>query len=67
MASLITSVISGDMELKQNKSLPAEKQIVTSNPDIRTVSKQWLMIPFESVEQWKLLEEDFLQYIYVYS
>lgn len=27
----------GDMELKQNKSLPAEKQIVTSNPDIRTV------------------------------
>lgn len=67
MASLITSVISGDMELKQNKSLPAEKQIVTANPDIRSVSKQWLMIPFESVEQWKLLEEDFLQYIYVYS
>lgn len=55
------------MELKQNKSLPAEKQIVTANPDIRSVSKQWLMIPFESVEQWKLLEEDFLQYIYVYS
>lgn len=27
----------GDMELKQNKSLPAEKQIVTSIPDIRTV------------------------------
>lgn len=51
MASLITSVISGDMELKQNKSLPAEKQIVTANPDIRSVSKQWLMIPFESVEQ----------------
>ncbi|KAH0707651.1 hypothetical protein KY285_012536 [Solanum tuberosum] len=27
----------GDMELKQNKSLPAEKQIVTANPDICTV------------------------------
>ncbi|CAK9133789.1 unnamed protein product [Ilex paraguariensis] len=27
----------GDMELKQNKSLPAEKQIVTANPDINTV------------------------------
>ncbi|KAL2554868.1 putative protein phosphatase 2C 21 [Forsythia ovata] len=27
----------GDMELKQNKSLPAEKQIVTANPDITTV------------------------------
>uniref|UniRef100_A0A5B7BF46 PPM-type phosphatase domain-containing protein n=1 Tax=Davidia involucrata TaxID=16924 RepID=A0A5B7BF46_DAVIN len=27
----------GDSELKQNKSLPAEKQIVTANPDINTV------------------------------
>ncbi|KAL0415438.1 UNVERIFIED_CONTAM: putative protein phosphatase 2C 60 [Sesamum latifolium] len=27
----------GDMEMKQNKSLPAEKQIVTANPDIVTV------------------------------
>ncbi|EPS67447.1 hypothetical protein M569_07325, partial [Genlisea aurea] len=27
----------GDMELKQNKSLPAEKQIVTADPDIVTV------------------------------
>ncbi|KAK2980874.1 hypothetical protein RJ640_003064 [Escallonia rubra] len=27
----------GDMEFKQNKFLPAEKQIVTSNPDINTV------------------------------
>ncbi|GMQ09275.1 hypothetical protein CsSME_00052704 [Camellia sinensis var. sinensis] len=27
----------GDMELKQNKSLPAEKQIVTANPDVNTV------------------------------
>ncbi|XP_028109832.1 probable protein phosphatase 2C 60 isoform X4 [Camellia sinensis] len=26
-----------DMELKQNKSLPAEKQIVTANPDVNTV------------------------------
>lgn len=28
----------GDMEFKQNKFLPAEKQIVTANPDINTVS-----------------------------
>ncbi|RDX81314.1 putative protein phosphatase 2C 60, partial [Mucuna pruriens] len=27
----------GDMEFKQNKNLPAEKQIVTANPDINTV------------------------------
>ncbi|KAI3455221.1 hypothetical protein Pfo_011884 [Paulownia fortunei] len=27
----------GDMEMKQNKSLPAEKQIVTANPDIVTI------------------------------
>ncbi|XP_042486433.1 probable protein phosphatase 2C 60 [Macadamia integrifolia] len=27
----------GDMEFKQNKYLPAEKQIVTANPDINTV------------------------------
>lgn len=27
----------GDMELKQNKSLPAEKQIVTANPDVKSV------------------------------
>lgn len=27
----------GDMEFKQNKFLPAEKQIVTASPDINTV------------------------------
>ncbi|KAJ9189896.1 hypothetical protein P3X46_001146 [Hevea brasiliensis] len=27
----------GDAEFKQNKSLPAEKQIITANPDINTV------------------------------
>ena len=27
------------MEFKQNKFLPAEKQIVTANPDINTVRK----------------------------
>ncbi|KAI8009456.1 putative protein phosphatase 2C 60 [Camellia lanceoleosa] len=27
----------GDMELKQNKSLPTEKQIVTANPNVNTV------------------------------
>lgn len=29
----------GDMELKQNKSLPAEKQIITADPDITTVCR----------------------------
>ena len=28
---------SGDMELKQNKALPAERQIVTADPDITMV------------------------------
>ncbi|XP_057791417.1 probable protein phosphatase 2C 60 isoform X3 [Salvia miltiorrhiza] len=32
--SLNLSRAIGDMELKQNRSLPAEKQIVTANPDI---------------------------------
>ncbi|PSR96000.1 Protein like [Actinidia chinensis var. chinensis] len=27
----------GDLELKQNKSLPAEKQVVTANPELNTV------------------------------
>lgn len=31
-------VIAGDMEFKQNKFLPAEKQIVTANPDVNIVS-----------------------------
>lgn len=31
-------VITGDMEFKQNKYLPAEKQIVTADPDITSVS-----------------------------
>ncbi|KAL8458932.1 hypothetical protein ACS0TY_036426 [Phlomoides rotata] len=35
--SLNLSRAIGDMELKQNKSLPAEQQIVTANPDITTV------------------------------
>ncbi|PPR82979.1 hypothetical protein GOBAR_AA37734 [Gossypium barbadense] len=29
--------ISGDAEFKQNKTLPAEKQIVTANPEINAV------------------------------
>lgn len=29
--------VAGDMEFKQNKFLPAEKQIVTANPDINIV------------------------------
>ncbi|KAL3633130.1 hypothetical protein CASFOL_026114 [Castilleja foliolosa] len=29
----------GDMEMKQNKSLPAEKQIVTADPDIVTIDR----------------------------
>lgn len=35
--SLNLSRAIGDMEFKQNKFLPAEKQIVTANPDINTV------------------------------
>ena len=31
------SIYTGDMEFKQNKFLPADKQIVTANPDINTV------------------------------
>lgn len=33
----INCVAAGDAEFKQNKHLPAEKQIVTANPDINTV------------------------------
>lgn len=29
--------IPGDMELKKNKSLPADEQIVTANPDLNMV------------------------------
>lgn len=34
---LVFMLITGDMEFKQNKFLPAEKQIVTAYPDINTV------------------------------
>ena len=30
-------LFTGDMEFKQNKFLPAERQIVTANPDINIV------------------------------
>lgn len=30
-------MVAGDVEFKLNKALPAEKQIVTANPDITTV------------------------------
>ena len=36
--NLLISFPAGDMEFKQNKFLPAEKQVVTANPDINTVS-----------------------------
>ena len=29
--------VAGDMEFKQNKFLPVEKQIVTADPDVNTV------------------------------
>lgn len=29
--------VAGDMEFKQNKFLPAEKQVVTADPDVNTV------------------------------
>lgn len=35
-------ICSGDMELKKDKSLPAEKQILTANPDINIVRKSIL-------------------------
>lgn len=37
MLVTVTLFSAGDAEFKQNKSLPAEKQIVTANPDINTV------------------------------
>ena len=37
-SNAVNVFVAGDAELKQNKKLPAEQQIVTSNPDIRTVS-----------------------------
>lgn len=30
-------LVSGDVEFKQNKNLPVEKQVVTANPDITSV------------------------------
>jgi protein phosphatase 1G len=40
MQSLIGAThcfLTGDMEFKQNKFLPSEKQIVTASPDVNTV------------------------------
>jgi hypothetical protein len=34
----------GDMEFKQNKFLPPEKQIVTANPDVNIVGEQIMAI-----------------------
>jgi protein phosphatase 1G len=61
----------GDMELKQNEALPAERQIVTAEPELKTVSfagqlvslfpfilnKMELSIPL-SFYQVKLSEDD---------
>ncbi|KAE7997217.1 hypothetical protein FH972_001870 [Carpinus fangiana] len=33
----------GDVEFKQNKVLPAEKQIITAHPDITTVCNIWIL------------------------
>lgn len=30
-------LLTGDVEFKQNKQLPVEKQIVTANPDVTSV------------------------------
>lgn len=40
----MSQFIVGDMEFKQNKFLPAEKQVVTANPDINTVSLSLMQI-----------------------
>ena len=43
----------GDMEFKQNKFLSAEKQIVTANPDVNTVSPMYL--PIQSSKLFSLM------------
>lgn len=37
-------LFAGDVEFKQNKLLPPEKQIVTANPDINTVCEFQLIL-----------------------
>ena len=39
-------IVAGDVEFKQNKSLPADRQIVTANPDIKTVCGIWTSAVF---------------------
>lgn len=34
-------MVAGDAEFKQNKFMPAEKQIVTAYPDVITVCSIW--------------------------
>lgn len=40
--------VSGDMEFKQNKYLPADKQIVTANPDINIVRPLLWCLDFQA-------------------
>jgi hypothetical protein len=37
-------MVAGDVEFKQNKVLPAEKQIITAYPDITTVCSIWTCV-----------------------
>lgn len=48
------------MEFKQNKFLPAEKQIVTANPDINTVCTLYF------VQYLLLLRIDITSYAYLF-
>lgn len=41
--------VSGDMEFKQNKFLPPEKQIVTASPDINIVCVFFISITTDVV------------------
>ncbi|KAK6267771.1 hypothetical protein QUC31_011931 [Theobroma cacao] len=49
----------GDAEFKQNKTLPAEKQVVTANPDINTVElcddDEFLVLACDGI--WTYVEE----------
>ena len=39
-------IVAGDVEFKQNKFLPADRQIITANPDITIVCSIWTSVVF---------------------
>ncbi|KAK4590089.1 hypothetical protein RGQ29_020594 [Quercus rubra] len=50
----------GDVEFKQNKSLPADRQIVTANPDIKTVCGIWTSAVFVRIGVELCDDDEFL-------